>query len=239
MASPGNVPSATFKFNSFQEIKSHSSILYNERMAILFYMLDLRSIDMNMTYDVPKVLEVKSILWQIYKNIRMLFRFNPTMRATMNLDTKEKGIYTTDVGFALVNQMITHCEENGYSARKLYIIAQELNKIEFVIKDVLQYFQYFIRPEFKQKPDIETATEKYKEMADKRTVEQLRSLVGKHHKINWDELGTTRIELNKTDGYDRIVDGRSVGADDDDNIETYEDGDEEREMEPVEEDEHA
>jgi hypothetical protein len=171
-------------------------------------MLDLRSIDMNMTYDVGKVLEVKSILWQLYKNMRMLFRFNPTMRSTMHLDTKEKGIYTTDIGFSLVNQMINHCEETGYTTRKLYIIAQELNKLEIVLKDVLQYFQYFIRPDFKQKPDIENATEKYKEMADKRTVDELRSLVGKHHTINWDELGSTRIAMNKTEEYNRIVDGR-------------------------------
>jgi hypothetical protein len=43
-------PSAGFKFNSFEEIKSHSSILYNERMAILFYMLDMKSISMNTNY---------------------------------------------------------------------------------------------------------------------------------------------------------------------------------------------
>ena len=43
----GNQPAAGYKFNTFQEIKSHSSILYNERMAILFYMLDLQGIEMN------------------------------------------------------------------------------------------------------------------------------------------------------------------------------------------------
>ena len=39
MAVQTGAPAASYKFNSFQEIKSHSSILYNERMAILFYLL--------------------------------------------------------------------------------------------------------------------------------------------------------------------------------------------------------
>lgn len=193
---PVNYPAATFKFNSFQEIKSHSSVLYNERMAILFFILDMRSIEMNTNYDISKILEVKSILLQIYKNIRILFLFNPTMRATMHLDTKDDGVYVTDVGFAIVEQLITYCEQNGYTTRRLYIIANELNKLEMIMKNVMQYFQYFIRPDFKQKPDIEIATQRYKEIADDKTVEELRELVGKKNRINWEELGTTRISLN-------------------------------------------
>ena len=65
-------PAASFKFNAFQEIKSHSSILYNERVAILFYMLDLASIELNTGYQVKDVLRVRSILLQVYKNIRTL-----------------------------------------------------------------------------------------------------------------------------------------------------------------------
>lgn len=199
-------PAATFKFNQIQEIKSHSSVLYNERMAILFYLLDMRSIELNTNYNVNTLLEVRGILKQIYKNIRMLIRTNPTVRATLNLETKDPGIYITDFALGMIDKMIEYCEINGYTTRKLYILVQELNRVEMVIKDVLQYFHYFIRPDFRQKPDVEIATEKYKEIADKRTVDELRDIVGRRNKIDFENLGTSRIEINKTIGFDKEVD---------------------------------
>lgn len=195
MANQG-APAASFKFNQFQEIKSHSSILFNERLAILFYILDTRSIDLNTTYSVPLVLEVRAILKQIYKNIRTLIRNNPTVRATLNLETKDPGIYITDFSLGAIDKMIEHCEINGYTTRKIYIIVQELNNFEMIVKDVLQYFHYFIRPDFRQKPDIEVATEKYKEIADERTIEELKEIVGKNNRIDFEGLGTSRIEFN-------------------------------------------
>lgn len=200
-------PSAGYKFNTFNEIKSHSSILFNERMAILFYILDMKSMALNSNYDVNIMLEVRSTLLQIYKNIRTLLRNNPTVRATLNLETKEEGVYTTDVAINLVDRMVQFCEGHGYTTKRVFIITQELNKIEMMLKDVLQYFHYFIRPEFRQKPDIEIATERYKEIADKHTVEELKQIVGKNHKIDFGSLGSKRIELMHEEPYDNIVDG--------------------------------
>jgi len=200
-------PAASFKFNTFQEIKSHSSILYNERMAILFYLLDMKSINMNINYEIHDVLEVRSIIKQIYKNIRMLLRNNPTVRATLNLETKDQGIYITDVAMSIIDRMVEYCETTEYTPKRLYIIVQELNNLEMMIKDVLQYFHYFIRPDFRQKPDIEIATEKYKEIADKRTIEELKEIVGKRHGIDFESLGSTRIEVSKEIEYDEDVDG--------------------------------
>lgn len=207
MMAEASSPAASFKFNSFQEIKSHSSILFNERMAILFYLLDMRSISLNSKYDVNDMLEVKSILNQIYKNVRMLLRNNPVVRATLNLDTKDKGIYVPDVALGIINNMTRYCDIHGYTIKRIYIIIQELNKVEMMIKDVLQYFHYFIRPDFRQKPDIEMATERYKEIADKRTVEELRKLVGKRNQLDLDNLGSSRVELQEEIEYDEIVDG--------------------------------
>lgn len=186
---------ASYKFNSFKEIKSHSSILYNERMAILFYLLDMRSIEMNTTFSVNKMMEVRSILKQIYKNVRMLIRNNPTVRATLDLETKDDGIYITDVAIGTIDRMIEYCQKHGYTSKKLYILIQELNNIEMVIKDILQYFHYFIRPDFRQKPDIEIATDTYKEIADKSTVEELKQLVGRSHRIDFGNLGTSRVDI--------------------------------------------
>jgi hypothetical protein len=192
---PPNKPATSFKFNSFQEIKSHSSILYNERMAILFYLLDMKSIEMNTYFRVENVLEVRGIVKQIYKNMRMLLRNNPTARATLNLDTKDDGIYTTDIAIATVDKMIEYCEGFNYTIKRIHILIQELNNIEMIIKDVLQYYHYFIRPDFKQKPDIEIATERYKEIADKATIEELKAIVGKKHLVDFEGLGSSRIEL--------------------------------------------
>lgn len=199
-------PAANFKFNTFQEIKSHSSILYNERMAILFYLLDMKSIEMNKNYQTEYILEVRSILLQIYKNVRTLIRNNPVMRATLNLDTKDDGIYVTDVAVGLVNNLIQYCESAGYTTKRNYVIVQELNKVEMLIKDVLQYFHYFIRPDFRQKPDIEIATESYKEIADKTTIEELQEIVGKSNGIDFEGLGTNRVEINKQLNYDEEED---------------------------------
>ena len=129
------------------------------------------------------------------------------MRVTMTLDTKDRGIYVTDVALSLIDRMIEHCETHGYTTRKVYIVIQEINKVEMMIKDVLQYFHYFIRPDFRQKPDIEMATEKYKEIADKQTIEELRDIVGRTHKIDFDGLGTSRVELIQKVAYDQEVDG--------------------------------
>jgi hypothetical protein len=115
---PPNTPAAGYKVNNMQEIKSHSSILYNERMAILFYLLDMHSIDLNSGFDIGEMLKVKGILGQIYKNVRTLIRNNPTMRATMNLDTKDDGIYITDVGFGIIDRMVEYCEANGLQRRE-------------------------------------------------------------------------------------------------------------------------
>lgn len=188
-------PASGYKFNSMQEIRSHSSVLYNERLAILFYLLDMRSIDMNTNYQVEDVMYVRALLKQIYKNVRMLVRFNPVARASLNLETKEQGIYVTDVAIGIIDGMIDYCETNGYTSRRIYILARELDKFEVMIKDVLQYYNYFIRPEFRQKPDVDVATERYMEIADKRTVEELRAIAGKNSKIDFEALGSRKIDL--------------------------------------------
>ena len=207
-------PAASFKFNAFQEIKSHSSILFNERLAILFYMLDLASIELNTSYQIKDVLKVRSLMLQIYKNIRTLIRNNPTMRATLNLETKDAGIYTIDVAFGLIDNMINYCEVKGYSTKKIYIITSELNKIEMIVKDILQYFHYFIRPDFRQKPDLEIATEHYKEIADKQTIEELREIVGKRNRIDFEGLGSNRVEIIEEIKYDKDIDAEDIDAED-------------------------
>jgi hypothetical protein len=117
------------------------------------------------------------------------------MRATLNLDTKDEGTYITDFAFGIIDNMVKYCETNGYTTKNLYIIIQEINKVEIMIKDILQYYHYFIRPDFRQKPDIDMATERYKTMADERTVDELKAIVGKRHKVDFSSLGQNKIQL--------------------------------------------
>ena len=116
-----NNGAAKYKFNNFQEIKSHSSILYNERMAILFYLLDMKNLVLHKTRTVDAIYDVHSVLRQIYKNIRMLLRFNDTIRVTMNLETKDRGIYTIDIAMSMIDKMIKYCEVDGFTEKRLYI----------------------------------------------------------------------------------------------------------------------
>lgn len=196
-------PSAGYKVNSFQEIKSHSSILFNERCAILFWQLDNAKVELYTTYDINTMHKVKAILIQLYANFRILISNNPTMRVTLNLETKDEGVYITDVMLETIKKMILYCDQTEYTQKRLYIIVEELNKFDMLMKTILQYYHYFIRPDFRQKPDIEIATEKYKEIADRHTIEELRQIIGKKHQINFESLGSTMIdysdELNKED----------------------------------------
>jgi hypothetical protein len=221
---------AKYKFNNFQEIKSHSSILYNERMAILFYLLDMKNLIMHKTKRIDTLYDVHSVLLQIYKNIRMLLRFNPTVRATMHIDTKDDGVYTIDVAMGMLKKMFEFCETQGFTEKRINIIMNELDNSEMLIKDILQYFHYFIRPDFRQKPDIDVATERYNDMADKLTIEQLHEVVGKNHTIDFEALGSERIELeNSAIEYDPEIDGPlSEYEEEDSEIELVDDEDEDK-----------
>jgi hypothetical protein len=201
-----------FNFNAFAEIKSHSSLLYNERLAILWYLLDMDSIIMNESYSKDSVLKVKSKLYQIWKNIRTIVRNSIQVRRALNLETKEDGVYTVDVAFDIINKMFIYCENDrkiGFTYQRLYIMADHLNRIELIIRDVLQYFQYFIRAEFKQMPDILQAADNYKKYADKLTIQQLQEIIGKHNKIDFEGLGVVRDFNDYDDDTNKLDDNVS------------------------------
>jgi hypothetical protein len=107
----------------------------------------------------------------------------------LNLDTKVPGVYTVDIAFNYVNEMLTYCMFHGFTYKRCYAISEQLNFIEMSLRDILQFFNYFFRPEYKQKPDVMIATERYKQMADKITVEKLREIVGKNNHIDFEHIG--------------------------------------------------
>lgn len=175
----------------FDKVNSHAADLFNERLAILWYMLDMDSILLNQTKSKEQFTKTKAIVYQIWKNIRTLVRNNLHCRRVLNLNTKEQGVYTVDVAFDILEKMYLWCENDkqGFTYQKLYIMCEHLNKIEQMLRDILQYFQYFMRTEYKQMPDILQAAEVYKAYADKLTVEQLKEVIGKRNKIDFEGLG--------------------------------------------------
>lgn len=119
------------------------------------------------------------------------------MRATLNLDTQIEGNYITDMMLSLIDKKIQYCESNEYTLRRCGILVDNLNEMQVLMRDILQYYHYFIRPDFSQKPDVDIATEGYKEIADKATIEQLKSILGKNHSIDFNTLGSSRIEIKQ------------------------------------------
>ena len=178
----------------YRELKSHSSLLTNERIAIMFYMLDLNSINLNITYAEKDLLRVKAIIFQLYKNVRSLLREHAFIKEDMNLLTKDDGIYTLDVAFDKVEKMILYCNFYGFTFKRCYLVAQHLNAIELIIRDTLQYLNYFFRYNVKTKPDILNASEKYKAMADELTLSELQGVVGHKNLIDFDKLTTKKLE---------------------------------------------
>lgn len=181
------------------EIRSHSSVLFNERVNTLFMMLDVETMDAEIKPAINKVLKVKSILSAIWRETRPIVSNNPAARSSLKLETIHPGIYTPDAGFAhaqeCIEEILSDPEEKHNYSNLIYII-QQLQAVEVIIREILQYFKYFIRPEYKQKPDINVASQKYMDMADKRTVEEFKELLGDKSVIFKDEI---EMELDDED----------------------------------------
>jgi len=187
------------------EIKSHSSVLFNERMNILFTMLDAEGIDLEINPNIKQIFKVKSILSQIWKNLRPLVFYAPGVRVRLKLNTSHEGIYTIDSGLAHIQECINHMiQSENYSYSHLVYIVKQISSVEIIIKEVLQYFSYFIRPDYRQIPDFDVASEKYKEMADKKTLEQFKDVIGDRSGEIFDSLD---IELEKEE-LDEVFDNK-------------------------------
>ena len=172
----------------FQEIKSHSSFLQNERLGMLFNELDYSSKAMNEGYHQVWVKRTKSSLFQIWKNVRPLVQSSPYCRANLGLTTSVAGVYSLDVAFKNVEAMVIFCEMQGYTLSRNYQIAQHLNNIEIVLRSIMQSFSYFFRLDYKQKPDVIEAAMGFKKTADKLTVQQLTSVIGPKNSVDFTTL---------------------------------------------------
>lgn len=205
-------PTQIYKFNGGSDIATHSTGLTNQRIAWMFLKLDASSMDMNGWYRPSDIEETYSTMFQIWKNVRCFFSNHPHPRKTMKLDTGVTGVYTIDLALNAVRKQIFQCQMEGYTQRKAYIIANILNQSEEMLRAALQYFSYFIRSQERQKPELSDAAEFWKDKADSITVEQLREMVGKNNKIDWESVGDASINLEDLED-DEAQDGEAVEED--------------------------
>lgn len=174
---------------NWNELKSHSSFVQNERLHYLLGELDQASKFMNETYHPVYIKRTKSVLFQIWKNVQPLVVNNPWCRQQLALNTKIPGLYSVDVAFSEVDKMIIYCEiYSSFTFKTNYMITTHLNRIEMTIRNILQYFHYLFRPAFKQKPDIVEASQEFKKMADKLTIEQLQQIAGPKNTIGFNPI---------------------------------------------------
>lgn len=185
---PGNTFKSVGQVNN--EIKSHSSVLFNERLHVSLYILETESVDIHVHPKLKPIMRVKAISHQIWKSLRTLVFNDPSCRTILKLETTTPGVYSPDVGFQKIDEMIEYLLEvpQASSIINLRQIIFELDQIEIIIRNILQFYKYFIRFDKTQKPDIDVATERYRAMADHRTVEELRGVMGKSAKMNLDDL---------------------------------------------------
>lgn len=161
------------------EIRSHSSVLFNERLNGLFAMYDMEAMDMEIKPNINRIIKTNTMLKTIWRNIRPIVMNNPTIRNHLGLQTTHAGLYTIDVGFAHIQECMDYMiNTQEFTYDKLKYCIQQIQNVENIIREILQYFSYFIRTDSIQKPDISIASKKYEEMADERTVEEFNELLG-------------------------------------------------------------
>ncbi len=170
-----------------QEVKSHSSVLFNERLNAMFMMYDTEAIDLDIAPSIKKILRSKSLLATIWRNVRPLVSNNPNVRKILHLETEHNGIYTVDMGFSHIQQCITEMITlSNYAYMKLVYTVQQIQNVETIIREILQFYSYFIRSEYQQKPDINVASEKYRGMADEKTIDDFKAVMGVRSTIKED-----------------------------------------------------
>lgn len=118
------------KFNSFEKISNCGCVTYDEKIAMLVYLLDMKSIDIDKIKDLKKIQEFKEILFELYKNIRRLIRCNPNLRKELTyIVTEKENVYVTDI-------LLKETEEE----KDADVLIEKLYKMYDLIKDVIRYY---------------------------------------------------------------------------------------------------
>jgi len=184
------------QYNSFDsELKAHSSALTNERISALIALYDEAMITANLQLDYKNTERALIYLKQIWKSFRPLVRMNNYVRHDLKLNTHVDGVYLPDFGFRHIETEILEFKLNRKkeTTRTMVLLNQELETLEQIVRDIIQYFKFTFRPDSRTKPDIHEATEMMMESIDKTTEEELLEIVGVNNHIRWSEHAKEKI----------------------------------------------
>jgi hypothetical protein len=169
-----------------ESIKSHSSVLFNERLSQIFYVLEQESTDLKIKPTLNGLNRVYGLLSTLWKMIRPVVSMNPRCINAFRLNTDTPGIYIIDVGMHNVGQYLNSFRMSTtqlVDAQKFFQAIDDLDQVEISIRNILQFYNYFIRPEYQQKPDIHHAAERFRAMADENTLKELEQSLGKSARV--------------------------------------------------------
>lgn len=167
--------------SQYNEVKSHSSLLFNDRLNLWLGMLDYNSIEMNRDRNLNNLFGVWSVLNQIWVDVRPLVYNNPNCRRILNLELDSApGVYVIDVALGEIEMSLFKAKyaKHGLDPYLGFMLGRQLRETNIIVNNILQFFSYFIRPDYKQKPDILTASKQYKQNFDKMTLEQIYDIAG-------------------------------------------------------------
>lgn len=186
--------------NVDSELKAHSSALTNERISGLLVLVDEAIIIANRDYSVQNSKNALIYIKQVWKNFRPVVRSSSVCRTDLKLNTKADGVYVIDVWLAWTENIISKIER-GITPETIKVITwinKQIENIEILVRDVMQYFKFNFRTENRTKPDIFQAAENMSNIVDKRTEEDLLSIVGKNNRIDWSDEVKDKI-INYSD----------------------------------------
>jgi hypothetical protein len=174
-------------FTTDSELKAHSSALTNERISVLITLYDEAIITAKISDSLTYTKKAICFLDQIWKSFRPVVRNDLVCRRLLNLETQAEGIYLPDLILKKLYKSILLLQLNPelQTISNIYMVNQQVEDIEEVVRDVLQFFKFTFRVTSRQKPDIHKATEVMQQSIDAYTDEQLRAIAGKRNKIQW------------------------------------------------------
>lgn len=192
--------------DNINEIRSHSSLIFNYNLMEKFRDMEYYMIRINQDPTQKGGTYLNSAytyLFQIWRMIRPMVSNNVPVRTFLNLEVEgQKGFYTVDAMLGYIRKyfMDTKMEGKRLSIRAAFAIQELLNTIEVIIRQILQFWNFFTRWETQQKPDLYAAADSYMQNIDADTLQMLNEVSGIKMKLmDAEQDETTEDDDNEDD----------------------------------------
>jgi len=172
------------QIDNINEIRSHSSLIFNFNLMEKFRDMEYYMVRINQdpTQKGGGYLNsAYTYLFQIWRMIRPMVSNNVPVRTHLNLEVAgQKGFYTVDAMLGYIRKYFMELKMQGkrLSVRMAFSIQELLNTIEVIIRQILQFWNFFTRWETMQKPDLYAAADSYMQNIDEDTLKMLNEVSG-------------------------------------------------------------